>query len=727
MRQYLARHSLKVGFGLLFTLLMVWLQTSGDGWGSVAVNRLDHLAYDLRLNYTLPSARTDARVIIVDIDEASLRAEGRWPWSRQKIGELVIALKSAGAQSIGFDVAFTEPERNVAQELITAATRSGRLEHKDYLEQLIPDMDWDKSFAEQLKGQGVVLGFMFHSAQDSSVGRLPSPWSALPAEQAATITVPLMQSYTGNLPALQKAARQGGFLNTTTDIDGVLRSTPLILRHGDLIYPSLSLALARQSTHTKRFQITTARAGPTEPVTGLLLGDTLINTDRFGRVLIPYLGKRRMFPYISATDILRAGDAGQFPQLANSVAIVGASALGLGDIISTPTDPAYPGVEVHATVLQTILDGESFPRVPDWSDAATALLIALFGVALTLLCPLFGALPISLLATTFIGLLLGSNVWLWSSAKLSLSPILPLVTIVAIVAFNVLYGYFIEARQKQQVRKAFSAYMAPALVEQLVNDPSGLKLKGESREMTFLFSDIAGFTAFTEGASPEELVSALNEYLDAVCRCVMDHGGTIDKIVGDAVVGIFNAPMDQPDHAARAVSCALQLDRISRGFNERYATKGKTFGHTRVGVNTGVAIVGNFGGSERFDYTAHGDPINTAARMESVNKHLGTLLCVSGTTVAQCPDHFFRPVGGLILKGKTEAIDAFEPITEQESRSEFILQYSEAFAHLQREERDTAELFARLREQYPEDPLIKLHHERIVSGVVSATIVLTEK
>jgi adenylate cyclase len=305
--------------------------------------------------------------------------------------------------------------------------------------------------------------------------------------------------------------------------------------------------------------------------------------------------------------------------------------------------------------------------------------------------------------------------------------VLPLFTVIAIIFMNVLYGFFAEARQKRQVRKAFSSYMAPALVDQLVDHPDQLRLNGETRELSFLFSDIAGFTTFTETAGPQLLVRVLNDYLDAICRAVMEHGGTIDKIVGDAVVGIFNAPLDQPDHAQRAVNCALAMDRISKDFIKNMEEQGMEFGSTRIGVNTGTAIVGNFGGSERFDYTAHGDSINTAARLEGVNKHLGTLMCISGSTVAQCPDHFFRPVGALVLKGKTESIDAFEPITEEESKTEWVHRYTEAFEHLAREADDTREMFAALLEDYPGDPLVNLHYDRIMEGTLSSTIVLGEK
>lgn len=728
MTQYLSKNRSRIALGIAFTLLALWLQMSGADSSRTVINRLDYLAYDLRLNLTLQDrAPSASNVIIIDIDEDSLRAEGRWPWSREKMGALVTALKAAGVHTIGFDVAFAEAERNVAEELINAASESGTIEHLDYLKQLIPQMDRDLAFSRKLEGQNVVLGFLLHSEGDESVGALPSPWSAITAEQRDILTLPMMSSYTGNMALLQKAAAHGGFLNTTKDADGVLRSTPLILGNNDMIYPSLSLAMARRYTKSLRFKIDTAQAGTTERITGLWLDRRQIPTDQYGRVLIPYTAKHDGITYVSATKVLRASKPSEFPELKNSAALIGSSALGLSDLVSTPINPTFPGVEVHATVLERILSGQPFPRVPDWANAASAIAIAISGLLLSFLCPAFGALAISLFAVFFIGLIIAGNVWLWSSAQLALSPVMPLLTVIAIIAMNVMFGYFAEARQKRQVRKAFSSYMAPALVDQLVGDPDKLRLNGESREMSFLFSDIEGFTSFTERATPELLVSVLNEYLDAMCRAVMEHGGTIDKIVGDAVVGIFNAPLDQPDHAERAVKCALAMDAISRDFIAKMQSRGMAFGNTRVGVNTGRAIVGNFGGSERFDYTAHGDAINTAARMESVNKHLGTKICIAGTTAAQCPNHYFRPIGALILKGKTEAIEAFEPITREAAATPRMLRYRAAFDLLSAEDASAKDAFAQLNAEFPDDALVHLHYGRIMDGIISSTIVLAEK
>ena len=727
MIHYFSNNSFRILLGILFTVLALWLQMSGADSSRTIINRLDYLAYDLRLNLTLPEHQPKhSNVVIIDIDEASLRAEGRWPWSRQKMGQLVTELKEAGVHTIGFDVAFAEPERNVAQELIDQAARAGQLQHKDYLEALIPQMDRDLAFSKLLKGQNIVLGFLLHTSDDGSVGALPTPWSFIDSSQA-DLTVPRMSSFTGNMPLLQKAAAYGGFLNTTMDADGVLRSTPLVLAQDGMIYPSLSLAMARRYTKSLRFKIETVHAGTSERVTGLWLDNNLIPTDQYGRVLIPYSGKRGSIPYISATQILHTKTPGTFPQLQGTAVLVGSSALGLSDLVSTPLGPTFPGVEVHATVLQRILSGKPFPREPDWANAANAMAIVASGLILTFLCPAFGALAITVFAIVFISIVIAGNVWLWSSAQLALSPVMPLLTVIAIISLNVLVGYFAEARQKRQVRKAFSSYMAPALVDQLVGNPDKLKLSGESREMSFLFSDIAGFTSFTESASPELLVAVLNEYLEAMCRAVMEHGGTIDKIVGDAVVGIFNAPLDQPDHAERAVKCALAMDRISTDFVARMNARGMAFGVTRIGVNTGRAIVGNFGGAERFDYTAHGDAINTAARMESVNKHLGTRICIAGTTASKCPNHLFRPIGALVLKGKTEAIDAFEPITSEEASRPLSTRYMTAFEALSHSEPVAKDLFTALKEDFPDDPLVNLHYQRIMSGKLSVTIVLAEK
>jgi adenylate cyclase len=303
----------------------------------------------------------------------------------------------------------------------------------------------------------------------------------------------------------------------------------------------------------------------------------------------------------------------------------------------------------------------------------------------------------------------------------------PILTIAVLFSWLIYSNYARAEVQKQQVRAAFSQYLAPALVERLVSDPDQLELGGEQREMTFLFTDIAGFTAFAEGMDPAALVTILNTYLDNLCRIVMEQGGTIDKIVGDAIHAIFNAPVDQPDHAQRAVVCGLAIDAFGKQFTDQMRKEGYSFGTTRIGINTGTCVVGNFGGSHRFDYTAHGDAINTAARLESVNKHLGTTICVSGSTRRQCQGLHFRSVGTLYLYGKTEGLEAFEALSEEEAQTRRISDYETAFRHLETSTIEGRRAFDHLADHYPDDALIAFHQQRLAKGQSGTDIILENK
>lgn len=285
-----------------------------------------------------------------------------------------------------------------------------------------------------------------------------------------------------------------------------------------------------------------------------------------------------------------------------------------------------------------------------------------------------------------------------------------------------------DITREKRVRSAFGQYLAPTVIEELLANPDKLKLGGEKRELTAMFTDIEGFTTLTEGVDPERLVSLLHEYFDIACGIVLRHGGTIDKIVGDALHVIFNAPVQVEDHAARAVDCALELSRCSRELTARQRERGLALGRTRIGVNTGPCVVGNFGGSTRFDYTAHGDAINTAARLEGANKHLGTSICISESTVAQCGAELrFRPIGRLLLKGKKETIAVFEPVAGNGQKSVAAQDYLEAYAALAEQRPDAADRFRDLAARFPDDPLIGLHARRLVEGATGVDMVLEAK
>ena len=284
-----------------------------------------------------------------------------------------------------------------------------------------------------------------------------------------------------------------------------------------------------------------------------------------------------------------------------------------------------------------------------------------------------------------------------------------------------------DITSEKRVKSAFSHYLAPAVIEQLLEDPNRLALGGEKREMTFLFTDIAGFTTLSEKVEPTVVVKLLNEYFERMCSIVLDHGGTIDKIVGDALHVMFNAPADQPDHAERAVRCALELGTFCDEFMRLQTEQAIAFGETRLGINTGPAVVGNFGGTIRFDYTAYGDTINTAARLEGANKYLGTRICVSSETTRQCPNLVFRPVGRLLLKGKAEAIEVFEPLPASEKSSEKLQAYLQAYEMMEKLDTQALGRFQQLAKRFSTDRLIAYHTARLSDGEGGSTIVLTGK
>jgi adenylate cyclase len=381
------------------------------------------------------------------------------------------------------------------------------------------------------------------------------------------------------------------------------------------------------------------------------------------------------------------------------------------------------GVYLHAIAVNNILRGDGLEVLAPRIRALFALPLALVMALATISLGLPGAIMTSLLSAAAWTI---SAVLLFDQ-NLILPLLLPLMAgFLSLVLVLGLRFVFLD-KDARFLRKAFSSYVAPALVDQLVKHPDKLKLGGERREMTFLFTDLAGFTSLIEQQDPDEAVYLLNAYLDQMTQIAKRHGGTIDKVVGDALCVIFSAPLDQSDHAKRAVDCALEMDLFASGFAMEQQAEGIPFGQTRIGVNSGSAIIGNFGGNEFFDYTAHGDAVNTAARLESVNKQFGTLLAVSGETVRRCPDFSGRLIGHLILKGKTQATEVYEPICNEAEQSELFAKYASAFDLLEREEAGAKAAFSALAKEFPDDGLTQFHLSRLNSGQTGAVIELQSK
>ena len=385
------------------------------------------------------------------------------------------------------------------------------------------------------------------------------------------------------------------------------------------------------------------------------------------------------------------------------------------------------GVYIHAHALSQLLQS-SQPRFLFWlEEFAVYILFGFLGVLLALA-------PLPVIARGLISLVVIILCWaagalLFNQSGIMVPLVMPTLTFMISAGAVTAWMWRQEQAQRKFVTAAFGKYLSPVVIDKLVANPDQLRLGGERREMTFLFTDLAGFTSLTEQTDPEMLVQLLNHYLDGVCDIAIAYGGTIDKIVGDALHVIFNAPLDQANHAECAVTCALAMDQFCQSYRTAKQAGDIELGVTRIGINTGWASVGNFGGEKRFDYTAHGDPINVAARLESLNKYFGTRICVSQTTVDQAQNVSFRPMGDVILKGKTEGISVYEPYYDDDSCHDQtpIEEYQTAYELLRLKDSNVRDRFDKLTREYPGDSLIAFHSQRLNAGEVGHRITMKDK
>jgi adenylate cyclase len=457
---------------------------------------------------------------------------------------------------------------------------------------------------------------------------------------------------------------------------------------------------------------------------GVGLGkDVFLPTAPDGRVWLHFrpLATER---YLSAQAILKGSVDAE--QVKDHIVFVGATAKGLGDTIYSPMGELIPGVEGHVQLVEQLMTGETLSR-PAWeNDLLLATLIAtvlLLWLLLARYRPVWSVLLTMLVVTGLFAL----SVWLFMSKQLLLDPFYPALAVSVLFIVMVVPRYLQTELEQRWIRNAFSRYVSPNRVKHLQANPEQLELGAVYRECSFVMTDLEGFTPLMEKYAPDKLSSLINEYLEGMIQVAFKHDGTLDRIVGDAVVVMFSAPLVQADHAERALACALEMDVFAQECSRRQREQGVPFGRTRIGVNAGSVLIGNFGGKTMLDYRALGDPINTAARLETINKQLGTRICVSNAVVAQCKNFIGRPSGHLVLKGKKEAVATFEPLTAEQAAQPHIVEYLAAYALMDAELPEAKEAFQKLAEKYPHDPLALYHAKRLSAGDVGSTVVMTEK
>jgi adenylate cyclase len=600
-------------------------------------------------------------VVIVGIDEASLAEIGRWPWPRARLAELIDRLHDAGVKGIGLDIVLDEPETSLDRSALeTALVANPHRTAEDLRRALHAELDDDAKLATALRGAGdVVLAHFFEfggsPAPQLTDAALPEMTVMLTGGATLDATPGLKHASTVRAPiaALASAAAGSGHINFAPDPDGSYRRVPVGIRAGDRLVPALGLELLRVHLGQGTPRATITPAG----VAAARIGDHELPVDGAGQLWLNFLGPPKTIPQVSAAAVL----AGRVPAalLAGRIALVGFTAMGF-DEVPTPFAAVAPGVELQATVLDNVLQGRALRR-PWWLvplEAATVIgLGALVGAALRWLPGAWGGVGAAALALGYLAL----TQVLFSSASFAVGGIYAVGGIVLATVGGAVYRSVVEEGEKRKIRDAFQHYVNPEITELIAQEPGRLRLGGERRPITVLFSDIRGFTGMAERLAPETLGELLNQYLEAMTDVVFEHGGLLDKYIGDAVMAFWGAPADAPDHAIRCCDAALDMRAALERLNQGWREAGLPQIQIRIGINTGDAIVGNFGSSRRFSYTAVGDDVNLASRLEQLNNGYGTGVLISAWTRRAIGDGFVcREIDHTVVKGRAQRVTVYE-------------------------------------------------------------------
>lgn len=672
------------------------------------LERLEAWLYDVRLVLTMPGG-VDPRIVIVDIDEKSLRereagGEGRWPWPRDRVAALLDQLfDHYQVAQVGFDVVFAERDETSGVRVLDALALErlkGDATFQQALQEVRPSLDYDQVMSRALKDRPVVLGYTFLRSTGGEAprkGELPAPMLNTAALPLAISDVTRWNGYTANLAVLQQNAAAGHF-NPLPDPDGVIRRVPMLVEFNGGYYESLSLAMSRQISGDIPMQALLAEGSDLNTfgaLEQLAVGDLQVPVDEQIASLVPYRGPAYSFQYVSAAEVIR----GKLPveALAGKIVLVGTTAPGLLDLRATPVAGSYPGVEVHANMLAGILDGNIKQR-PPFVRGADVVQVVLVGLALATALPLLGPLWSTLLAVAVAGATLALNLSAWSAGL-----VLPLATALSLVillyVFNMAWGFFFEARGKRQITGLFGQYVPPELVDVMAQNPENFSMEGESRELTVLFSDVRGFTTISEGLEPRELSNLMNAFLTPLTEVIYRNQGTIDKYMGDCIMAFWGAPVQDPEHARHAMRAALGMIEALKNLQAEFRARGWPEIHIGVGLNTGRMSVGNMGSSIRLAYTVMGDAVNLASRLEGITKEYGVQIVVGDGTRAAVPDLVCRELDKVRVKGKDIAVAIHEPLGFEGEVPDTVLsaarKFDQALAHYRAQRWDEAEAVLR--------------------------------
>lgn len=680
---------------LLLALALSLLHASGVMPLRV-LQQLDLSIDDMRLRAAMPRTH-DPRIVIVDIDDASLARVGRWPWPRERIAALADELfERQRAAVVGFDMVFAEPDPG------------------------------DAALARSLAGRAVVLGcFLTDGAGAQRTGVLPAPLFDASATAGRRLMVTRWSGHAANVPVLAAVAPVAGFFNALPDDDGVLRSLPLLAEVGGGYRESLALAMFRLYAGSPAVRPVLPSSLPADSVAVLAAVELQqanqalrIPVDARGAVRVPYRGPGGpaggSFDYIAAADLLDGRvSAGA---LAGKLVLVGSSAPGVFDLRSTPVAAVYPGVEVHASLLSGLLDGRG-PLAPDWSRGYEVAQLLIVAALLALALPRLRALA-AIAITLATGLVLVAlDQWLYRRHGLAL-PLASALMMTALVYLGITgWGYVVEGARRRSLARLFGTYVPPELVARMARDPQRYGMQAENRVLTVMFCDMRNFTRVSEALPPEELRSLVNRFFTAMTEEIRAHRGTLDKYIGDAIMAFWGAPVADPDHALHAVSAAQAMATRLVSLNRDLAARGLPEIGLGIGINSGLVCVGDMGSDIRRSYTVMGDAVNLASRIEALTRLYGVDILLGQSTAEALGDRLaLVEVDRVRVKGKQQAVTLFTPLPGDQPHSEPIAEemrlWQLALAHYRQQDAEQAlTSLEALRNSFGGSPLSALYSQ----------------
>lgn len=704
-------------FGLILLIFSVWLQVTSIEFIRNFIARLEKVAYDTQLRTKIFTMRKQKEntVVVVDIDDKTLKDIGRWPWPRSKLAELITELQNQGAVIIALDMMFPEPEENIVNTVLQAviANKLNTPQIEETLKKIQPNFNSDQKFADSLGKSDTVIGISF-LPQPFMVGEIPKPLFTLTTSKEKNLGLIQVQGVLGNISLLGPAAKSSGFVNFFADPDGIIRRVPLLLRFHDNVYPSLPLEAVRLYLLTD-VKLVTAPYENEARLEGIQVGNHLVPTDAASEVIIPFRGRSYTLPYFSATDVLHH----RVPNnaFAGKIVFIGTSATGLGDLQPTAIQSSFPGVEIQATIASGILS-DTFPYRPDWATGAEIFITIALGLILILTFPFFGPLVLTLLMVLIpVGLIVANN-FLWTKTGLIISNFIPLVFTIIFAMVNIVYGYLFESRRRERLKAMFGQYVPEKHIDEMLKSSGSYALYGEDRVMTVLFADIRNFTTISEGLTAAQLKEMLNEFFTPMTEIIFKYQGTIDKYVGDLIMAFWGAPLKDRKHAKHAISAALEMQATVEKLKPIFTERGWPEINIGVGLNTGTMSVGDMGSSFRRNYTVLGDAVNLGSRVEGLTKFYGIKIMATESTIEGQNQFLFRQLDRVRVKGKKAGVNIFEVVCKLRGASDDLLQEvtlsNEALDFYFNQEWDRAEqLFQQLLAKHPASRFYQLYAARI--------------